>query len=63
MGIINSIKSGDKMYKHLRLTYSDSPMYETLEKNFKNFNCIIQRNINTAKKFNMNQNLTNIYQM
>ena len=48
MGIIHSIKFRDKMYKHLRLTNSDSPMYETLEKNLKNFNCILQRNISTA---------------
>ena len=32
MGIINSIKFRDKMYKRLRLTNYDSPMYETLEK-------------------------------
>ena len=32
MGIINSIKFRDKMYKRLRLTNCDSPMYETLEK-------------------------------
>ena len=31
MGIINSIKFRDKMYKRLRLTNCDSPMYETLE--------------------------------
>ena len=50
MGIINSIKFRDKMYKRLRLTNSDSPMYETLEKNLKNYNCILQRNVNAAKK-------------
>ena len=50
MGIINSIKFRDKMYKRLRLTNCDSPMYETLEKNLKNYNCILQRNINAAKK-------------
>ena len=50
MGIINSIKFSDKMYKRLRLTNCDSPMYETLEKNLKNYNCILQRNINAAKK-------------
>ena len=44
MGIINSIKFRDKMYKRLRLTNSASPMYETLEKNLENFNCILQRN-------------------
>ena len=32
MGIINSIKFRDKMYKRLRLTNCDSPMCETLEK-------------------------------
>ena len=32
MGIINSTKFRDKMYKRLRLTNCDSPMYETLEK-------------------------------
>ena len=51
MGIINSITFRDKMYKRIRLTNSDSPMYETQEKNLKNFNCILQRNINTAKFF------------
>ena len=50
MGIINSIKFRDKMYKRLRLTNCDSPMYETLEKTLKNYNCILQRNINAAKK-------------
>ena len=49
MGILNTIKLRDKMYKRLRLTNSDSPMYETLETNLKNFNCILQRNINAAK--------------
>ena len=63
MGIINSIKFRDKMYKRLRLTNSDSPMYETLAKNLTYFNCILQMNIYTAKKFTMNQNLTIIYQM
>ena len=51
MGIINSIKFRDKMYKRLRLSNSDSPMYETLEKDLKNSNCMLQRNINTAKIF------------
>ena len=37
------------MYKRLRPTHSDSSMYETLEKNLKNYNCILQRNINAAK--------------
>ena len=32
MGIINSIKFRNKMYKRLRLTNCDSPMYETQEK-------------------------------
>ena len=50
MGIINSIKLRDKMYKRLRLTNCDSPMYETLEKTLKKYNCILQRNINAAKK-------------
>ena len=50
MSIINSIKFRDKMYKRLRLTNCDSPMYETLEKNLKNYNSILQRNINAAKK-------------
>ena len=50
MGIINSIKFRDKMYKRLRLTNCDLPMYETLEKTLKNYNCILQRNINAAKK-------------
>ena len=35
MGIINSIKFRDKMYKRLKLTNSDSPMYETPEKTSK----------------------------
>ena len=52
MGIINSIKFGDNMYKRLRLTNYDSPMYETLEKNLKNYNSILQRNINAAEKNN-----------
>ena len=51
MGIINSIKFRDKMYKRLILTNYDSPMYETLEKNLKNYNSILQRNINAAKFF------------
>ena len=38
------------MYKRLRLTNCDSPMYETLEKNLKNYNSILQRNINVTKK-------------
>ena len=63
MGIINSIKFRDKMYKRLRLTNCNSPMYETLEKNLKNYNCILQRNINAAKKITMNQNSTGMYQI
>ena len=51
MGIINSIKFRDTMWKRLRLTNSDFPMYETLEKNLKKFNCILQRNINNANVF------------
>ena len=50
MGIMNSIKFRDKMYKRLRLTNWYSPMYETLEKKLKNYNCILQWNINAAKK-------------
>ena len=63
MGIINSIKFRDKMYKRLRLTNCDSPICETLEKNFKNYNSILKRNINAAKKFIMNQNSTSMYQI
>ena len=37
------------MYKRLRLTNCDSPMCETLEKKLKNYNSILQRNINAAK--------------
>ena len=66
MGIINSIKFRDKMYKRLRLTNYDSPMYETLEKYLKNYNCILQRNINAAKKnyyeSKFNRYLSNIKQ-
>ena len=66
MGIINSIKFRDKMYKCLRLITCDSPMYETLEKNLKNYNCILQRNINAAKKnyyeSNFNRYVSNIKQ-
>ena len=50
VGIINTIKCRDKMYKHLRLTNCASPMYETLENNLENYNCILQRNINAVKK-------------
>ena len=63
MSFINSIKFRDKMYERPRLTNSDSPMYETLDKNLKNFNCILQRDMNTAIFFTMNHNLTNIYQI
>ena len=38
-------------------------MYETLEKNLKNYNCILQRNINAAKRITMNQNSTGMYQI
>ena len=66
MGIINSIKFRDKIYKRLRLTNCDSSMYETLEKNLKNYNCILQRNINAAKKnyyeSKFNRYLSNIKQ-
>ena len=67
LGIINSIKFRDKMYnKRLRLTNSYSAMYETLGKNLKNFNCILQRNINTAKKFDyvskFNKYISNVKQ-
>ena len=51
------------MYKRLRLTNSDPPLYETPEKNHKNYNCTLQRNINAPKKFTMHQDLTNIYQI
>ena len=38
-------------------------MYETLEKNLKNYNSILQRKINAAKNFAMNQNSTSMYQI
>ena len=50
LGIINSIRFRDKLYKRLRLTNSDSPICETLEKK-NNYNCILQRNINAAKNY------------
>ena len=55
MGIINSIRFRDKMYKRLRLTNCDSPMNETLAKTPKNYNSILQRNMNAAKKITMSQ--------
>ena len=67
MGIINTIKFRDKMYKRLRLTNCDSPMYETLEKYLKNYNSILQRNINAANFFyyesKFNKNVSNIKQV
>ena len=64
MGIMNSIRFWDKMYRRLRLTNCDSPMYETLEeKTLKNYNCIHQRNINVTKTFTMNLNLTSMYRI
>ena len=66
MGIINSIKFKDQMYKHLRLTNCGSPMYETLEKNLKNYNSILQRNTNAVKKIyyesKFNEYVSNIKQ-
>ena len=52
MGIINSNKFRDKMYKRLRLTNCDSPMYETLEKKTSRITIAFhkERNINAAKK-------------
>ena len=38
------------MYKHLKLTNCDLPMYETLENNLKNYHCIPERNIDAAKE-------------
>ena len=41
-------------------------MYETIEKNLKNYNCILQRNINAAKQINyeskLNKYVSNIKQ-
>ena len=48
IGNKNSIKFRDEMFKRLRLTNCDSPTYETLQQ-LKNYNWILQRNINAAK--------------
>ena len=54
------------MYKRLRLTNWDSLMYETKEKNIKNYNCILQRNINAVSVFyyesKFNKDVSNIKQ-
>jgi tetrahydromethanopterin S-methyltransferase subunit G len=40
----------DNLYKRLRLTNPESQMYQTLSANLKQYQSILQRNINTAKK-------------
>ena len=48
-GILHSIKFKDKLYKRLRSTNPQSPLYETLKINFKTYNSILQKNIRSAK--------------
>ena len=59
-GILNSIKFRDRLYKKLRGTDPESPLYCTLHTNLRTFRSILQRNIKLAKlnyygnKFNKN---------
>ena len=46
----------------LRLTGFESPICETLEETPKNYNCILQRYINTANKTKFNKYVPNIKQ-
>ena len=62
IGIINSVKFRDKMYKRLRLTNSDSPIYEIREKKLKK---IQLHPPNTAKNYyesNFNKYISDIKQ-
>ena len=61
MGIINSIKFRDKLYKRLRLTNCESPKYEN-----KNSRIIIPSTKEIQmllEKFTMNQDSTSMYQI
>lgn len=49
-GIIMSIKFRDRLYKRLRSTPINDPMYSTLKTNLSTYNSILKRNIRTAKK-------------
>lgn len=48
--IMNSIKQRNKLYKNLKNTEKDDPRYTNLDEQLKNFNKILKRSINLAKK-------------
>ena len=50
LGILNSIKHRDKLYKKLRITKANTPLYDNLRVNLKTFNTILKRSIRIAKK-------------
>ena len=48
-GILNSIKSRDKIYLKLKCTNPNSTEYDVLKRNLNTFNCILKRAIREAK--------------
>ena len=50
LGILNSIKHRNKLYKKLRITKANTPLYDNLRVNLKIFNTILKRSIRIAKK-------------
>ena len=50
IGILNSIRSRDKLYKKLHQTSSAKPVYFILKERLKNFNSVLRLVINNAKQ-------------
>ena len=48
-GIINSIRFRDNLYKKLKSTPSENPLYETLDQNLHVYNTMLRKNIRKAK--------------
>merc|ERR1711942_86367 len=48
-GIINSIRFRDNIYKKLKSTPSENPLYETLDQNLHVYNTMLRKNIRKAK--------------
>ena len=50
LGILNSIKHRDELYKKIRITEANTPLYDNLHIHLKTFNTILKRSIRIAKK-------------
>ena len=56
MGMINSIKFRDEIYKRLKTTDPNSELHTILQNNPVDYNAVLQRNINEARKIKIYSN-------